>query len=218
MDMSIIIPLLAGLVIIIAWYASAHGRRRQDAFRRTARQRGLSYTKRADIHDIGEFRDLHIFAKGSRTTVKNLIRVNKGRVHIQLFDYQYREGTGHSSRATRQTVFAASSDRLNMPACMLYPRSLFSLIGSILGKKEIDVSSNKAFSKTYVVQGVDEGAIRALFTDVVIRYFEKKPGLTLEGNGNRLICYRSGRLEGPDEISSFFDNGQEILRFFESNH
>lgn len=218
MDMSIIIPLLAALVIIIAWYVSAHGRRRQDAFRRTARQRGLSYTKRADLRDIGEFMDLHVFAKGSGTTVKNLIRGNKGRARIQLFDYEYREGTGHSSRATRQTVFAASSDRLNMPACMMYPRSLFSMIGSMLGKKEIDLSSNKAFSKTYVVQGDDEETIRALFSDVIIRYFEKKPGLSLEGNGNRLICYRSDRLEGPDEISSFFDNGQEILRFFESNH
>ena len=141
----------------------------------------------------------------------------------------YSHGTGklqrkffpQSGRLPAQTVIWFRSPQLSLPGFIMSPEHVFNKIGSVFGYQDIDFESNRIaadFSKTYLLRGGDEDAIRSLFKDNVLDFFATHSGKpVLEGQGDRLILYTPMQLIRPENIAVFLEEGLEVFRLFVSS-
>jgi len=213
MDSSVI-PWIAVIFFIVLFAAYRYGKRRSEAFQRFARQRGLSFSGRVDINADEEFKDFLLFSDNSEKKLSNLIRGEMDGARVMMFDYRSTTGIGQSAGTRSQTVVIMQSGRFNPPVFEMYPKDIFRRALCALGKKGIDFPSRSGFSDAYVLKAEDENAVKKAFSDMVLSYFGKHKGLTVEVKSSRLLYYRNGRLIRPDEIPAFLAEGLEILRLF----
>ena len=81
--------------------------------------------------------------------------------------------------------------------------------------QDIDFDTHPAFSASYFLNAQDDAAARALFRREVLDYFERHPGLHVEGNGDTLLLYRSGRMLGPEEgLLRSSQRSEELAQLF----
>jgi hypothetical protein len=123
--------------------------------------------------------------------------VMKGRVlerDVSMFDYRWgtaRRGFGE------QTVVAFRVLR-KLPQFTMVPYRI-----GFTFEKEIDFVSYPSFSQQYALEGNDESAVRSLFTDRVLRYFEKQDDWCVMGGGEWVLLYRENKLVSPKAIEEF---------------
>ncbi|MBI5056029.1 MAG: hypothetical protein HZB61_05370 [Nitrospirae bacterium] len=216
-DAATIIPIALSVLIVIIWAGYAYSKRRAEAFHSFARRRGLSFSKLAAI-DVGKsFSGFRLFSEGFEKKVNNFISGKTGGVPVHIFDYSskyiFRTGEeGQSPQTQSQTVLILQSDSLDLPSFLLYPKNILNRIFSALEKQFIDIQGHGEFSDVYVLKADNEDDIKRVFGDQVLTYLGKHRGLTIEGNGNKLVCYRSNILLKPDELNSFLEEGLELFR------
>jgi len=71
-----------------------------------------------------------------------------------------------------------------------------------------------SFSSSYLLRGEDEPAVRELFSDNRVVFFENRRGLCVEGGDDWLIVYRSRRRVRPQQVSAFLDETFEVHGVF----
>jgi len=108
-------------------------------------------------------------------------------------------------------VILFESDRLRLPAFCLRPQHFRDKIANAFGQQDMELEACPEFSAAYVVQGQDEDQVRAIFSEPVIAYCTRHPGLCVEGTGEQLIYYRKGGRAEPHEIPGFFQEGLDVL-------
>jgi len=149
----------------------------------------------------------HLFSQGRSQKVTNIMRGNANDIEVIIMDYQYTTGSGKNSHTWSQTVIAFRSPLLNLPSFTLRPENLFHKIGAVFGYQDIDFASHSAFSRRYLLQGTDENAVRALFTDALLSRYDQSKGLSTEGDGNTFIFYRASKRVPPKGITAFMQEG-----------
>ena len=97
----------------------------------------------------------------------------------------------------------------------LRPETVWNQLGSWVAHGDINFENHPTFSKGYLLRGDDENAIRELFTDEVLNFYEQDSRLTTEGSGNKLLFYRNGDLVEPEDIKSFLNEGFNVLSLFQ---
>jgi hypothetical protein len=60
--------------------------------------------------------------------------------------------------------------------------------------------------------------IRRLFGARLLAFFEKNPGLCMEGEAGNLIFYRDGKQLKPEDIRPFLEKGLEALSVLRPQH
>lgn len=70
------------------------------------------------------------------------------------------------------------------------------------------------FSKRYILRGDNEEAIRSFFNAGVLEYYEQHLGLSSEGDGVKLIYYRTSKRVSPDKIQAFLQEGYDVFNLF----
>jgi hypothetical protein len=101
-----------------------------------------------------------------------------------------------------------------MPGFLLRPEGTWDKISKWFGSADIDFNTRSQFSRSYVLRGEDEQAIRAIFADPLLEYFEQHPGLSIEGTGNTLLVYRLGKCVPPAGVSQFLSIAFELQSLF----
>jgi hypothetical protein len=129
-------------------------------------------------------------------------------------DYKYTTGGGRSSHTWYQTVLAIESDKLRLTRFVLRPENIFDKIGSVFGKKDINFETAPVFSKRYILRGNNEESIRSLFNEGLLQYYEQHLGLSTEGDGTKLIYYRTSKRVPPDKIQFFLQEGYDLFNLF----
>jgi hypothetical protein len=86
---------------------------------------------------------------------------------------------------------------------------------SVLGKQDINFQHQQGFSNAYILRSEGENAVRSIFTDQVLSYFENHRGLTIEAKDDKLIYYRDGKLIKPDHMNSFLSDVLDLVRLFD---
>jgi len=210
-----VIPWIAVIFIIVFLAAYRYGKRRGEDLRTFARQRGLTFSARADSNADEEFRDFLLFSDNSDKQLSNVIRGEVDGAYVMMFDYRSTTGVGQSASTRSQSVISMRSLSFNPPAFEMYPKDISRRVLGVLSKKGIDFPYRRGFSESYVLIGEDENAVRRVFSDTALSYFENHPGLTVEVKGGRLLYYRNGKIIRPDDARSFLQQGLEILRLFE---
>lgn len=153
----------------------------------------------------------HLFSQGHSKKAWNVMNGRAGNARVQLFDYKYVTGSGKSSCTWKQTVVLFESDRLRLPAFSLRPHGFWDGVASLFGQQDIEFPTHPDFSSAYLLQGQDEERIRAIFTEPVVAYYTRHPGLCVEGHESQLICFHKGARVELEQIPDFFQEGLDIL-------
>ena len=60
--------------------------------------------------------------------------------------------------------------------------------------------------------GGNERKIRSVFTEEIIRFFEKNQTYHIESNGEALLLFNKIKLARTDETVAFIDYGKELVK------
>lgn len=159
----------------------------------------------------------HLFSQGRSQKVTNIMRGNANDIEAIIMDYQYTTGSGKNSHTWNQTVIAFRSPFLNLPSFTLRPENVFHKIGEVFGYQDIDFASHSTFSRRYLLQGNDENAVRALFTDALLSRYDQSKGLSTEGDGDIFIFYRASKRVSPKGITAFMQEGFALFGLMKTN-
>ncbi len=199
------------LIYVVVWY---HSKQRQKAFERLAETLNFTFYAKGDQSSLDAMRGFHLFSQGHSRKILNVLTGKFNDIPVMVMDYKYTTGSGKSSHTWNQTVIAIESEKLALPVFVLRPENLFDKIGNVFGKKDIDFETAPLFSKKYLLRGDDEPAIRMIFNQWIIEYYEQHLGLSTEGDGRKLIYYRLSKTVSPDKIQAFLQEGYEIFGLF----
>lgn len=207
-----------GIIIIVAAivlfrYYSAE---RTKAFNQLAQIMNFTFTKKGDDSLLITLGGFHLFSQGYSRKIANVLTGSFNKIPVIIFEYRYTTGGGKSTKIWRQTVILFESDQLQLPRFIIRPENLLDKIGSVLGHKDINFEVYPNFSKRYLLRSDNEEAVRKIFTDPTIAYYEEHPGLSTEGDGNRLIFYCGSRVVSVDKIQSFIQQGYDIFNLFKT--
>jgi hypothetical protein len=211
------IVLILVVVVVGAFVATVvAGQRRVKAMREVAARLGYEYheTLTGLTDTLAGFA---LLSQGGFYSHKasNLLSGKADGVALTLFDDSWITGHGKNQRAHNQTVLLLSSERLNLPEFVLRPEGFFAKIQGAMGGQDIDFGDQPAFSKAYVLKGIDEAQLRALFSEEKRTFFAGRTGLTVEGRGRGLLCYRAEKRVSPKGVQSFVEGGLAVVRLFE---
>jgi hypothetical protein len=91
---------------------------------------------------------------------------------------------------------------------------LFDRVIAFTGYRDIEFEMYANFSKKFVVMGNDEAALRSLFTEDIIRFFEEHQISHIESNGEALLVFNKLKLARTDETIEFIEYGVELANLF----
>lgn len=203
---------LAIVMMVFAYFAD---KKRTESLGELAEEMGLAFEKNGN-HLTSEIQSqFDLFSRGRSRKASNLIYGEANGTGVWIFDYRYTTGGGKNSKTHRQTVACIASAELQLPRFSLYREGLFSRLGSMLGMQDIDFESHPDFSKQYVLKGDNEDAVREVFQENVLSFFEQQDKhLRVEGGGDQLLVYRASRLVKPEMIKDFFAETFGVYREF----
>ena len=197
------------------WYINKKmEKRRTEAWRQAADEMGFAFDPKPGKAFLSRFPAFNLLSQGSSRTVKNLIQGKALGLELDIFDYAYTTGSGKNRHTWLQTVLAFEIDGSELPTFSLRPESIIHKIGQWFGYQDIDFESHPRFSRKYLLRGQREDAIRELFQDHVLEYYESSPGCCTEGSGNRLLYYRASQRIAPANVRAFMEDGFRVLALF----
>jgi len=214
--MEVLLPILVvggilafiGAIIAYTLYAA---KKRREAMMEHAEAMGLTFFPDGDADLLERLSLFKLFNQGHGRKMTNLIQGDSGEVKIAIFDYQYTTGGGKNQQTHLQSVVALQSSQLICPDFTMRPESMFDKIGSALGFQDIDFESHELFSKSFVLQGSNEEAIRKYFDQSVLDFFAAKPGISVEAQTGTLFFYRARKRIRPEEIKDNLAQAYEVF-------
>ena len=192
-----------------AWRNSVQAKKRTEAFQAQASGMGLHFAETADelIERLGDF---SLFKRGRRKRTGNVLTGDAGDVKISIFDYRYTTGHGKHKRVNRQTVVLLESANIQAPEFSMRQQGFFDKFGKVLGFQDIDFDSHPKFSKMFVLQGPDEGAVREFFNPSLLEFFETQEKVSVEGGYGRILTYSARKILHPEEVKDGLAKAYEV--------
>ncbi|MBN2308656.1 MAG: hypothetical protein JXR94_06770 [Candidatus Hydrogenedentes bacterium] len=205
---------------LIGAAALLHERRRR-LLDRMAGELGLTFYEHG-----GHGADLpgyfHRYSEGAfprDTTIRRSIQGELGGLDVLVAEFLQYTGSSASTRKRYgypQTVGLFRAPELDLPRFLLRPETLRHKVIAPFKGNDIDFLESARFSRTYLLCGEDEPAVRALFSERVRAFFEKHPGRIAQGFANELIYYRPARLHEwvsfrPKTIRSLLKEAHELV-------
>ena len=135
-------------------------------------------------------------------------------VKTAVFDYRYTVGGGKNSQTFNQTVVYLEPRNLSLPFFSLRPEHLFHKLISAFGYQDIDFGNRPTFSSKYLLRGPDEQAVRNLFDDALLGFYEMNPGLSADGGGNQLFLFQQNYRQPPQQIQSTVNAALQLQRLY----
>lgn len=94
---------------------------------------------------------------------------------------------------------------------------MFDRIKAFTGYKDIDFELFPEFSKKFLLEGVDEKAIRAFFTPDLIQFLEKHEIYHIESNGEALLLFKYRRLAKTEEMTQMVNFSKKLITKINQN-
>jgi carbonic anhydrase len=209
--------LVLGVIAIIAvalYINYLKEKKRTEGMQRVAEELGFEFSPKGDGPLLTELSLFNLFTQGHSRRLYNLMRGEANNLEVDIFDYTYVTGSGKSSHTWNQTLACFGMREASLPSFSLRPETFWDKIGTWFGYQNINFDTNPGFSDKYLLRGRDEEAVRGLFGEEVLGFFERQPGLSVEGYGHRLIFYRQSKRVDPENIRGFLEEGFKVLALF----
>ncbi|HJT78194.1 MAG TPA: hypothetical protein VJ739_13405, partial [Gemmataceae bacterium] len=199
-----------------AYFSYLKEKQRTEALRQLAEGLQFDFSAKDDAGLLTSLApdNFHLFAQGSGKKCSNVLRGQANDLEVTIFDYRYTTGSGKSSHTWRQTVIVFRLPGPPLPAFSLRPLNFWHKVGHLFGYQDITFDEHPAFSARYLLRGPNEAAVRQLFTEEALAWYEGTNGLSTEGRGDRLLFYRHNKRVEPPAIRSFLEEGFKVLALF----
>ena len=148
---------------------------------------------------------LPLFNRGHGRKAVNAMFGKIEDVQARIIDYRYTTGGGKSQSVHVQTVAAFGLDATPLPAFTLGPKGALHFLANLVGQADIEFTSHAEFAHHYFLRGPSEAAVRTLFDDKVLAFFDANPGWSVEAAGRWLIVYKPNRKFKPQDVAGFLD-------------
>jgi len=205
-------------VLCLIWYMVSQRKKVRTArLTQVAQQLGIPFFPAGDPLLIGRLASLPLFSVKASKSIVNVLREVRPEVEFGIFDYNYRIGTGENSHSITQSVMYFCSKTIDLPKFTVYPKMQFHKILRVLGivQQVIDLGTRPQFAEQYGLTGDDEAAVRDLFCDELLEFFEgQKNQINVQGHDHQLLLYRHGQRIAPDQVEQFMVEGFEIFKRF----
>jgi hypothetical protein len=123
-----------------------------------------------------------------------------------LFDITFSEGEFIAKEVVRSTMLYIKTSS-NVPVFTLDREGLLERLYALAGYKDIDIESHADFSKRFYLRGENESAIRTLFTDELVLFFESNAYYHIESSKNGILIFSKERIASIKEIKALLDFG-----------
>jgi len=214
MELLVAILIIFGFVVVAMVFSHFAEKKRTEDLRLQAGRLGLTTFQEEAPAPLAGFHHFPLFNRGHSKRIRNLMEGSVDGIRVAVFDYHFTVGGGKSQTVYHQTVCAVCDRRLRLPVFDLKPESIWNKLGALFGYEDIDFEEHPEFSRKYFLSGVGEAAVRALFRPEVRDNLEKRAGLSLEGAGDRFICFRTNVRVEPGEIENLTREALETLVLF----
>ncbi len=156
------------------------------------------------------------FRNGSHS-YKNMMTGSYAGLEVQVFDYSHTSGGASNSTTTVQTV-AAYTQHVDFPVFALGPGGLAAkIINALEHQNNVEVTTDKEFSRHHSVCGSDKEKIKALFNDRLISFIkelDRNKAWQIEGAGKTLVIYRYARRVKPSQLRDFLQETSSVAQSF----
>ncbi len=210
------IIILAGVILIAVVATIISSKKRTGDVEMLAGEMGLTFIAKDDGSALSKLSSFQVFSRGHAKKIRNILSKTEGDVQILIFDYKYTVGYGKNSHTYNQTVISFELKDLELPCFVLRPENIFHKIGSAFGYQDIDFEISPEFSKHFLLQGDNEPAVTQLFNIDVLSYFEREreKKMCVEGGGNQLIYYKSGKIVKLADIRTELEQAKSVQYLF----
>jgi hypothetical protein len=207
----ILVPVtVAAIIGAAALHTRRAARQRTDAVHDVARRLGWGFREDVPFDAVPDLTRFELFRTGHDRKLRNLLTSPPGEPRAVIFDYSYLTSSGKSQQMHRQTVFYATSSGFDLPSFSLRPERLFHRVAGVFGYQDIDLEQRPEFSRLFLLRGEDEARVRAVFSDDVAAFLERRAGACAAGAGRELLFWRPGRLTPPGELETLVRDGQDL--------
>ncbi len=212
------IPLLAVVLLIvglISLIVAANISKKKKERQRTqdlqliAGGFGWDFEAALTLDSIPGIERLALFDLEGDREITNVMYGAMDGVEATVFDYIYTVGFKQPTTFLQTVVLLEQNDQ-SLPVFRLRPEEAFDKMFSAFGYQDIDFDQRPEFSRQYILRGEDEPAIRRIFTDEVISFYENNPGTFTDAGENQLFVYRAHQRLEPAEIEPYLDLALEI--------
>lgn len=208
--------LLIGGLIVATIVARKREQERTRQMVNVASLLGWQFSEAAGLNWIPNLETFALFNQGHSKQIKNAMYGEIDGVKAAVFDYYYVLGSGKNRTTYNQSVVYFEPANLNLPPFSLRPEHAFHKIISAFGYQDIDFGNRPDFSSKYLLRGPDERAVRSIFTDALLGFYEMNEGTSTDGGGNQLFIFRQNRRPAPHETQTFLNWGLQLQRLFTS--
>jgi len=180
--------------------------RRQNTLEDLAKDYGLTYDSKNEIetHFLDKF---HFFRTKSIDHIYNKLSTKNN--ILSIFDIEFSEGEFIAKETIRTTMLYIKLDK-KITAFTLDREGFLEKVYAFAGFKDIPIQEHSDFNKRFYLLGENETAIKALFNDDLIHFFESNPYYHVESNGTCLLVFNKERLASTKEVKALFDFGKRL--------
>lgn len=146
--------------------------------------------------------------------IRNIMRGSANDVDITIMDCWYRVDAngGGGYYWYKQTAILFNSALPDILDFTLEPKGIVDKIGDVFSIHGIDFDRHPKFSKQYQLLGPDKNAIRSVFGDNLLSYYESaEKGIVTEVKKHKFLFYRYGKKVRPRDIKAFMEEALHVF-------
>lgn len=206
--MLLIVALISLIVAAIISRKKKEQQRTQE-LQLIANEFGWDFEAASSLDSIPGIERFALYDLGGDQEIRNLMYGEVDGVNATVFDYIYTLGVKRPTTFFQSVVLLEQNDQ-SYPVFTLRPEEVFDKMFSAFGYQDMDFDHRPEFSRQYILRGEDEAAIRRIFNDEVISFYEDNPGTFTDAGENQLFVYRAHYRLQPAEIEPYLDLALEI--------
>jgi len=177
--------------------------KRQNNLEQVANDFGLRFDPLK--HRTSTFLENFIYFKTKKIEhVFNQLSAKESPCH--LFDVTFSEGEFIAKEVIRSTMLHIKTSS-NVPVFTLDREGLLERLYALTGYKDIDIKNHADFSKRFYLRGENENAIRSLFNDELVLFFESNAYYHIESSKDGVLIFGKERIASIKEIKALLDFG-----------
>lgn len=208
--------LIFGGVIVAAIVGRRRERERTEQLRSAGPLLGLQFSETAPLNWIPNLERFALFNQGHSKSLNNVLYGELDGVKSALFDYKYSVGHGKHRSNFAQSVVYFEPRNLSLPFFSLRPEHTFHKIAAAFGYQDIDFGNRPTFSSKYLLRGPEEQAVRNVFNDALLAFYEINQGSSADGGGSQLFIFRQNYRAAPHETQAFINWALQVQRLYRS--
>jgi len=182
--------------------------KRQAALKTTAKDFRWAYTPKKNVN-TEMLRNFVFFRTKEIQHLYNKLQDKEKRFYV--FDVEFTEGAFIAREVVKTTAMHIQlNDKI--PVFTLDKEGLLQMLYNLAGFKDIQIQDHADFNKRFYLSGENQQAIRSMFTDELILFFESNPYYHVESNGSSFLILKKERLLSVQEIKAMIYFGQQLYR------